>query len=64
LNFRSLRAHPAGTVARAERACERVLSLLLFPGMTAEQVKYVATSVLEIVGKKQRRAQAVSCAEA
>jgi dTDP-4-amino-4,6-dideoxygalactose transaminase len=52
LSFRSLRGHPAGTLARAERACERVLSLPLFPGMTAEQVKYVATSVLEIVGKK------------
>jgi dTDP-4-amino-4,6-dideoxygalactose transaminase len=34
------------------RACERVLSLPLFPSMTAEQVKRVASAVLEIVGKK------------
>jgi dTDP-4-amino-4,6-dideoxygalactose transaminase len=44
--------YPACTFPRAERACERVLSLPLFPGMTAEQVNYVATSVLEVVGKK------------
>jgi len=44
--------YPAGTFPYAERACERVLSLPLFPGMTAEQVNYVASSVLEVVGKK------------
>jgi dTDP-4-amino-4,6-dideoxygalactose transaminase len=44
--------YPAGTFPNAERACERVLSLPLFPGMTAEQVNYVATSVLEVVGRK------------
>jgi dTDP-4-amino-4,6-dideoxygalactose transaminase len=44
--------YPAGTFPNAERACERVLSLPLFPSMTAEQVKYVASSVLEVVGKK------------
>jgi DegT/DnrJ/EryC1/StrS aminotransferase family len=44
--------YPVGTFCNAERACERVLSLPLFPSMTAEQVNYVATSVLDVVGKK------------
>jgi dTDP-4-amino-4,6-dideoxygalactose transaminase len=44
--------YPAGTFPNAERACERVLSLPLFPSMTAEQVNYVGESVLEVVGKK------------
>jgi dTDP-4-amino-4,6-dideoxygalactose transaminase len=44
--------YPAGTFPHAERACERVLSLPLFPGMTVERVNYVATSVLEIAGRK------------
>ncbi|MFZ0232980.1 MAG: DegT/DnrJ/EryC1/StrS family aminotransferase [Candidatus Acidiferrales bacterium] len=44
--------YPAGTFHNAERACERVLSLPLFPGMTAEQVNYVAAAVQEVVGKK------------
>jgi dTDP-4-amino-4,6-dideoxygalactose transaminase len=45
---------PAGTYPLAERACDRVLSLPIFPGMTAEQITYVANSVLEIVGAKQK----------
>jgi dTDP-4-amino-4,6-dideoxygalactose transaminase len=44
--------YPAGTFPHAERACERVLSLPLFPGMTAEQISYVAASVLDVVGRK------------
>src|SRR5271156_6754888 len=44
--------YPTGTFPNAERACERVLSLPLFPSMTAEQVNYVANAVLEVVGKK------------
>ena len=44
--------YPAGTFPNAERACERALSLPIFPGMTAEQVNYVAASVLEVVAKK------------
>jgi dTDP-4-amino-4,6-dideoxygalactose transaminase len=44
--------YPAGTFPHAERACERVLSLPIFPGMTAEQLNYVASAVLEVVGKK------------
>ncbi len=44
--------NPAGTFQHSERACERVLSLPLFPSMTLEQLSYVGRSVLEIVGKK------------
>ena len=44
--------YPPGTFPHSEQACEHVLSLPIFPGMTAEQVSYVANSVLEIVGKK------------
>ncbi|MFZ3216985.1 MAG: DegT/DnrJ/EryC1/StrS family aminotransferase [Candidatus Acidiferrales bacterium] len=44
--------YPAGTFPHAERACERVLSLPLYPGMNAEQVNYVAQSVLEVVGPR------------
>jgi dTDP-4-amino-4,6-dideoxygalactose transaminase len=44
--------YPAGTFPNAERACERVLSLPIFPSMTAAQVKYVAEAVLEVVTKK------------
>ena len=44
--------YPAGTFPNTERACERVLSLPIFPTMTAEQVNYVANAVLEVVGKK------------
>jgi dTDP-4-amino-4,6-dideoxygalactose transaminase len=44
--------NPAGTYPLAERACDRALSLPLFPGMSEEQVRFVADSVLEIVGGK------------
>jgi dTDP-4-amino-4,6-dideoxygalactose transaminase len=44
--------YPEGTFPHAERACERVLSIPLFPQMTAEQVEYLANTVLEIVGRK------------
>jgi dTDP-4-amino-4,6-dideoxygalactose transaminase len=43
---------PPGTFPRAERACERVLSLPLHPGLTSEQIAYVANAVREIVGEK------------
>ena len=43
---------PAGTFPHAERACERVLSLPNFPGMTAGQIEYVANAVNEIAGKE------------
>lgn len=45
---------PVGTYPLAERACDRVLSLPIFPNMTTEQISYVANSVFEIVGEKQR----------
>jgi len=44
--------YPPGTFPRAERACDRALSLPVFPSMTAEQIAYVAASVREIVGEK------------
>jgi dTDP-4-amino-4,6-dideoxygalactose transaminase len=43
---------PPGTFPNAEFACERVLSLPLHPGLTAEQIEYVARSVREAVGQK------------
>ena len=45
--------YPPGTFPHAERACDRALSLPLFPSMSNEQVQYVATCVREIVGEKQ-----------
>lgn len=43
---------PQGTFPNAERACERVLSLPVHPGLTPEQVAYVGNSVKEILGAK------------
>ena len=43
---------PPGTFPHAERACERALSLPLHPGLTQEQIQYVANAVREIVGEK------------
>lgn len=43
---------PPGTFPFAERACERVLSLPLHPGLASEQIAYVANAVREIVGEK------------
>jgi dTDP-4-amino-4,6-dideoxygalactose transaminase len=39
-----------GSFPHAERACQRVLSIPLFPGLTDEQVQHVASSLREIVG--------------
>jgi dTDP-4-amino-4,6-dideoxygalactose transaminase len=44
--------YPPGTFPRVERACETVLSLPGHPGLTAEQIDYVANSVREVVGEK------------
>ena len=44
--------YPRGTFPRAELACERVLSLPVHPGLSKEQVEYVARSVREAVGEK------------
>jgi dTDP-4-amino-4,6-dideoxygalactose transaminase len=39
-----------GSFPHAERACQRVLSIPVFPGLTDEQVQHVAGSLREIVG--------------
>ena len=44
--------YPPGTFPHAERACERVLSIPMFPGITAEQIDSVASSVRETVGER------------
>jgi len=44
--------YPPGTFPHAERACERVFSLPIFPGLSAKQIAFVADSVLEVVGEK------------
>jgi dTDP-4-amino-4,6-dideoxygalactose transaminase len=44
--------YPPGTFPCAEQACDRVLSLPLFPELAQEQVHYVADCLAEIVGKK------------
>lgn len=41
---------PRGSFPKAERACERVLSLPIHPRLTREQIAYVAESVREVVG--------------
>ncbi len=41
--------HRPGSFPHAERACERVLSLPLFPEMTTEQVEYAALTLAEVV---------------
>jgi dTDP-4-amino-4,6-dideoxygalactose transaminase len=38
-----------GTLPHTERACERVMSMPLFPEMTEEQVRYAAVALAEIV---------------
>jgi dTDP-4-amino-4,6-dideoxygalactose transaminase len=44
--------YPPSTFPHAERACERVLSLPIYPSLTAEQITYVGNSVREVVGVK------------
>ena len=44
--------YPPGIFPHSERACERVLSLPMFPSLTAEQIAHVAGSLREIVGEK------------
>jgi dTDP-4-amino-4,6-dideoxygalactose transaminase len=40
---------PVGTFPNAERACERVLSLPIYPALSREQVAYVGSAVSEIL---------------
>ncbi len=47
---------PPGTFPRAERACDRVLSLPVHPKLTNEQVAYVANAVREAAGEKKASA--------
>ena len=44
--------YPPETFPQAKRASERVLSIPMFPTITAEQVAYVRDSVREIMGEK------------
>jgi len=44
--------HAPGSFPHAERACERVLSMPLFPEMTIEQAEYAAQALTEIVGAR------------
>lgn len=44
--------YPPGTFPHSEQACEQVLSLPSYPGLTSEQLEYVANAVIEIVGRK------------
>jgi dTDP-4-amino-4,6-dideoxygalactose transaminase len=39
-----------GDLPHAERACNRALSLPLYPEMTFEQVRYIASTLARIVG--------------
>jgi dTDP-4-amino-4,6-dideoxygalactose transaminase len=41
-----------GDLPQAERACERVISMPLYPEMTNEQAAYAAQALREIVGEK------------
>ena len=41
--------HSAGSLPHTERACERVLSMPVFPEMTKEQVEYAAHCLAEVV---------------
>jgi dTDP-4-amino-4,6-dideoxygalactose transaminase len=41
-----------GSFPHAERACDCVISMPLFPEMKTEQVEYAAKTLAEIVGQK------------
>jgi dTDP-4-amino-4,6-dideoxygalactose transaminase len=44
--------HQRGSFPHAERACDRVFSMPLFPEMKMEQVEYAAKALVEIVGER------------
>jgi dTDP-4-amino-4,6-dideoxygalactose transaminase len=48
--YQSLGYH-RGDLPQAERACERVISMPLYPEMTSEQAAYAAQTLREIVGE-------------
>lgn len=43
--------YAAGSFPHAERACQRVICLPLYPEMTDDQVEYVANTLVAIAGK-------------
>jgi len=43
---------PRGTLPHAERACDRVLGLPIYPTLDSNQVEYIANAVREITGTK------------
>ncbi len=45
--------YPPGTFPHSEQACESVLSIPVHPRLTAEQVAFVASSVLEVAGQRE-----------
>jgi len=44
--------YPTGSLPHAERACERVIAMPLYPELTDAQVTYAAETLREIVGDK------------
>lgn len=44
--------YPPGSLPHTERACERVLSMPLFPEMTRDQVKYAAESLVALSSRR------------
>jgi dTDP-4-amino-4,6-dideoxygalactose transaminase len=47
------------SLLNTERACDRVISMPLFPEMTEEQVRYAASSLREVVAEKPKKAAKV-----
>jgi dTDP-4-amino-4,6-dideoxygalactose transaminase len=45
-----------GSLPNTERACERVISMPIFPELTEEQVQYAASSLAEVVAQKPKKA--------
>lgn len=48
-----------GALPNTERACERVISMPVFPELTEEQVRYAASSLAEVVAQKPKKAAKV-----
>lgn len=48
-----------GSLPFTERACERVISMPLFPEMSEEQVRYSAEAIAEVTSQKPRKAAKV-----
>jgi dTDP-4-amino-4,6-dideoxygalactose transaminase len=48
-----------GSLPHTERACERVMSMPLFPEMSEDQVRYAAAALTEVVAEKTKKAAKV-----